>query len=135
MERERIITAGIIVGLFGGLVGGPIASCCTYRHRWQYSLQTWVTLLLGSVSHIELERKFTLIHEHEWTGNTVTDICKKYSVSRKTYYKWINRYNNNGIGGLYDLPRVPHTMKHKIDKATEETILNLRLKRFGCNRI
>ena len=52
-----------------------------------FSLQTWVTFLLGSVTHIELERKFNLIHEHEWTGNTVTDICKKYSVSRKTYYK------------------------------------------------
>ncbi|MBV9666870.1 MAG: helix-turn-helix domain-containing protein [Nitrososphaeraceae archaeon] len=24
----------------------------------------------------------------------LTDICKKYSVSRKTYYKWKNRYNN-----------------------------------------
>jgi len=91
--------------------------------------------LPGSVSHIELQRKFNLIHEHEWTGNTVTDICKKYSVSRKTYYKWKNRYNNNGIDGLYDLSRVPYAIKYKVDKATEETILDLRLKRFGCNKI
>jgi Homeodomain-like domain len=50
-------------------------------------------------------------------------------------YKRKNRYNSNGIGGLYDLPRVPHTIKYKIDTATEETILDLRLKRFGSNRI
>ena len=31
MERERIITIGIIVGLFGGLVGGPIASLVDYN--------------------------------------------------------------------------------------------------------
>ncbi|MBV9178309.1 MAG: helix-turn-helix domain-containing protein, partial [Nitrososphaeraceae archaeon] len=64
------------------------------------------------------------------------DICKKYSVSRKTYYKkWKNRYNNSGIDGLYDQSRVPHAIKYKVDRATEETIMDLRLKRFGCNRI
>ena len=77
---------------------------------------------------IEIERKFNLIHEHEWTCNTVTGICKKYDVSRKTYYKWKNRYDNNGIDGLHDLSRVPGTIKYKVDTATEETILDLRLK-------
>lgn len=94
-----------------------------------------VTLLLGSVYPIEIERKFNLIHEHEWTGNTVTGICKKCGVSRKTYYKRKNRYDNNCIDGLHDLSRVPRTIKYKVDTATEETILDLRLKRFGCNRI
>lgn len=56
-------------------------------------------------------------------------------MSRKTYYKWKNRYDNSGIDGLHDLSRVPHTIKYKVDTATEETILDLRLKRFGCNRI
>ncbi|MBV9176868.1 MAG: helix-turn-helix domain-containing protein, partial [Nitrososphaeraceae archaeon] len=78
--------------------------------------------MLGSVSPIKIERRFNLIHEHEWTGSsTVTDICKKYSVSRKTYYKkWKNRYNNSGIDGLYDQSRVPHAIKYKVDRATEE---------------
>ena len=69
------------------------------------------------------------------TCNTVTGICKKYGVSRKTYYKWKNRYDNNGIDGLHDLSKVPGTIKYKVDTATEETILDLRLKRSGCNRI
>lgn len=30
MERERIITIAIMAGLFGGLVGGPIASLVDY---------------------------------------------------------------------------------------------------------
>jgi hypothetical protein len=30
MERERIITIAILVGLFGGLVGGPVASLADY---------------------------------------------------------------------------------------------------------
>ena len=69
------------------------------------------------------------------TGNTVNDICKKYGVSRKTYYKWKARYENNGINGLHDVSKVPRTIKYKVDTATEETILDLGLKRFGCNRI
>jgi putative transposase len=39
------------------------------------------------------------------------------------------------MGGLYDLSTVPHTIKYKVDRVTEETILDLRLKRFGCNKI
>jgi len=85
---------------------------------------------------IETRTKFNLIHEHEWTGSTVSSICKKYGVSRKTYYKWRNRYDRKGIEGLHDLSRVPHTIKYKVSQEIEETILDLRLeKRFGCNRI
>ncbi|MBV9178199.1 MAG: hypothetical protein JO297_14305, partial [Nitrososphaeraceae archaeon] len=39
------------------------------------------------------------------------------------------------MDGLYDLSRAPHTIKYKVDRATKETILDLRLKRFGCTRI
>jgi len=85
--------------------------------------------------HIEIETKFNLIHEHGWSGNTVTSICKEYDVSRKTYYKWKNRYNREGVAGLYDQSRAPRTIKYKVTQETEETIIDLRLKRFGCNRI
>jgi transposase len=69
------------------------------------------------------------------SGNTVTSICKEYDVSRKTYYKWKNRYNREGVAGLYDQSRAPRTIKYKVTQETEETIIDLRLKRFGCNRI
>ncbi|MBV9175715.1 MAG: transposase [Nitrososphaeraceae archaeon] len=88
--------------------------------------------------HIEINTRFNLIHEKEWTGNTISSICKRYGVSRKTYYKWKNRYKQKGIDGLSDLSRRPHTIKYnkKITSEVEETILDLRLtKRFGCSRI
>jgi DNA invertase Pin-like site-specific DNA recombinase len=53
--------------------------------------------------HIEIRRKFNLIHEKEWTGDTINSICKRYGVSRKTYYKWNNRYKQKGIEGLSDI--------------------------------
>lgn len=30
MDREKVITAAIMAGLFGGLVGGPVASLADY---------------------------------------------------------------------------------------------------------
>jgi len=87
--------------------------------------------------HIEIRTKFNIIHEREWTGEPVSNICKRYSVSRKSYYKWKNRYKQKGIWGLLDLSRRPHNIKYrKVTSEIQETILDLRLtKRFGCNRI
>ncbi len=85
---------------------------------------------------IETWTRFKLIHEPEWTGMSVSDICRKYEVSRKTFYKWKNRYSKNGMEGLKDLSRKPYSSKSKVTKEYEETILDLRLnKRFGPNRI
>ena len=87
--------------------------------------------------HIEIRTKFNLIHEKEWIGDTISNICKRYGVSRKTYYKWNNRYKLKGMEGLSDTSRRPHNINYKkITPELEETILDLRLtKRFGCNRI
>ncbi|MGA7899116.1 MAG: helix-turn-helix domain-containing protein [Nitrososphaeraceae archaeon] len=87
--------------------------------------------------HIEINRRFNLIHEKECTGDTISNICKRYGVSRKTYYKWNNRYKQKGIEGLSDSSRRPHNIKYKkVTSEIEETILDLRLtKRFGCSRI
>ena len=86
---------------------------------------------------IEIRTKFNLIHEKEWTGDTISNICKRYGVSRKTYYKWKSRYEKKGIEGLSNISRRPHNIKHKkVTPEVEETIIDLRLtKRFGCSRI
>lgn len=86
---------------------------------------------------IELQTKFNLIHEKEWTGDSVIDICNRYQISRKVYYKWKNRYLKYGINGLEDRSRKPHNIQPvKVTNEIEQQILNLRItKRFGCNRI
>jgi transposase len=46
---------------------------------------------------IEIDKRYNLIHEKEWTGESVSIICKRYGTSRKSYYKWKNRYKEKGI--------------------------------------
>jgi transposase InsO family protein len=85
---------------------------------------------------IETWTRFKLIHEPEWTGMTVSDVCRKYGVSRETFYKWRDRYIKHGMEGLKDLSRKPHNITSKVTEEFEEAILDLRLnKRFGANRI
>jgi transposase len=72
----------------------------------------------------------------DWSYYYVSVICKRYGVSRKTYYKWKKRYKQKGIDGLSDLSKRPHNIKYKkvTSEIQEEAILDLRLtKRFGCN--
>lgn len=38
---------------------------------------------------------------------TMTQLCAAFDISRKTGYKWLERYRAFGPGGLHDLPRAP----------------------------
>ncbi|MGI0037353.1 MAG: hypothetical protein ACRD99_03245 [Nitrososphaera sp.] len=47
MDRERIITILILIGLFGGLIGGPIASLADYyappeRRFWLFIIPEFI---------------------------------------------------------------------------------------------
>lgn len=39
---------------------------------------------------------------------TMSALCEEFGISRKTGYKWLERYRSNGVAGLCDLPRAPH---------------------------
>jgi transposase InsO family protein len=38
---------------------------------------------------------------------TMAGLCEAYGISRKTGYKWLERFKAHGPGGLHDLPRAP----------------------------
>jgi putative transposase len=40
---------------------------------------------------------------------SMTDLCAAYGISRKTGYKWLKRYDEQGRGGLGDRSRAPTT--------------------------
>ena len=39
--------------------------------------------------------------------DTMSLICERFGISRKTGYKWLGRYERLGVAGLYDLPKAP----------------------------
>lgn len=56
----------------------------------------------------EQRMKFITAYLDGEAGWTVTQLCECFGVSRKTGYKWIDRYAHRGLRGLEDRSRAPH---------------------------
>jgi putative transposase len=57
---------------------------------------------------------------------SVLELCARYGVSRKTGYKWIERFEEEGRHGLVDRSRAPKTCPHRIDPLVARTICDAR---------
>lgn len=65
-----------------------------------------------------MDLRVQLIQEYR-DGQSITALAEIYEVSRKTVYKWLARYDSEGVAGLADLSRAPH---HSPDKVGEGLI-------------
>jgi len=59
---------------------------------------------------------------------SVTELCELYGVSRKTGYKWIDRYLRQGPAGLEEQSRRPQTSPNR----TAEEIVAAILEPAAC---
>lgn len=56
----------------------------------------------------------------------ISRLCREYNISRKTAYKWINRYSKEGILGLNDRSRRPGHMPSRTNANRLNLIISLR---------
>jgi putative transposase len=66
-----------------------------------------------------------------------SELCDHYDISRKTGYKWIERYEEDGPGALEDKPRIPHHFPNETDPRIVDALLDLRRKHtyWGAKKI
>ena len=66
-----------------------------------------------------------------------TKICRKYGISTKTGYKWLNRFTESGIAGLEDQPKAARNIRNKTDVEIVNRLLRLKLKHkaWGSKKI
>lgn len=57
---------------------------------------------------------------------TMTELCERYGISRKTGYKWADRYGEEGLAGLADRSRVPKSCPHTTAEELVKDLLELR---------
>lgn len=60
--------------------------------------------------------------------SSMSDICDHFSISRKTGYKWLNRYGASGACGLDDRSRAPHSNPREVLPEIVEAVLAVRLR-------
>jgi len=56
----------------------------------------------------------------------VSELCAHYGISRKTGYKWIDRYLHDGPQGLEDLSRTPYSSPHRTPAHVEAALIEIR---------
>ena len=60
-------------------------------------------------------------------GANVSELCRRFGVSRKTGYKWLSRYAAEGSAGLADQSRRPLEPAGRTSDALERRVLELRV--------
>jgi transposase InsO family protein len=64
----------------------------------------------------------------EWT---MIELCERYGISRKTGYKWLERYYEHGPGGLAERSHAPFKHGRATPKAVADAIIALRRERMS----
>ena len=78
----------------------------------------------NEVTKMSLRREFINFALKE--GANISLLCKRFNISRKTGYKWLNRYLEKGEKGLEDESRCPLASPLKTSDVMEKLILELR---------
>lgn len=59
---------------------------------------------------------------------TMTELCERFAISRKTGYKWLHRYDAGGRPALANHSRRPHGHPHAIPDRVVQRLLETRLR-------
>lgn len=60
---------------------------------------------------------------------SMTELCADYGISRKTGYKWLDRYQQEGGGGLGDRRRTPHAHPKQLPEEVVQRCISLKLEK------
>ena len=76
-----------------------------------------VTRMSQRVEFVSLARK---------AESNLAEICRRFGISRRIGYKWLERYDLEGIAGLQDRSRRPQTSPKRTPDFMEEAVLAVR---------
>lgn len=68
--------------------------------------------------------RFVLAHQRGLYS--MTELCARFGVSRKTGYKWLGRFEEGGLDGLSDRSRAPKTCSHQTAPELEALVVACR---------
>ncbi len=75
-------------------------------------------------SLMSVKKEFVALAISEHSG--VSELCRRFGISRKTAYKWINRYAAEGESGLLEKSRKPFYSPNATPLDSQEAIFEIR---------
>lgn len=84
-----------------------------------------------------MDQRLQFVSDHQRGISTMVELCARYGISRKTGYKWLDRYAEDGPPGLLEQSRRPHACPHATDPLVMEALLELRRRhpRWGPKKL
>jgi transposase InsO family protein len=76
-----------------------------------------------------MDERMHFIVEHGSNEWTMTELCERYEISRKTGYKWLERYRLEGVTGFSERSRAPASHGRATPEHLAEAIIGLRRER------
>jgi putative transposase len=73
-----------------------------------------------------VEQRWQFIEEWRSGLWTMAELCRHYELTRKIGYKWVSRYEDQGMAGLEDRRRDPHHHPNMLAEEQERAIIELR---------
>ena len=59
-------------------------------------------------------------------GAPVTEVARRYGITRQTLHRWLRRYASDGLSGLVDRASTPRSCPHQMDPQVEAQVVALR---------
>ena len=83
------------------------------------------------------EQRLNFIKEHIEAKVPFTKLCQNYGISRKTGYKWLERFLEKGEEGLRNLSRAPHSHPHELSNEVVQSIIEMKetFPKWGAKKI
>jgi transposase InsO family protein len=84
-----------------------------------------------------MEQRLEFVQEYESGLFTMTKLAAQYGISRKSGYKWLERFAVEGPAGLFDRSRRPQTSPHATDPELIDALVALRRRhpRWGARKL
>lgn len=73
-----------------------------------------------------MDQKTQFLSEYLRDSLSFAELCRRYSISRKTGYKWVSRYETEGGAGLDDRSRRPHVHPRQTPDVIRSAIIRAR---------
>jgi hypothetical protein len=73
-----------------------------------------------------MSERSRFIHDRLSTEWSMAELCSNYGISRKTGYKWLNRFLEEGRPGLTDRSRAPLSCPHKTPDHIVQLLIEAR---------
>ena len=76
-----------------------------------------------------MDERMKFIVECESGNWSMAEACRRARISRKTGYKWMSRYGEEGVDGLKDRSCASRGHPNAVDARTEHGVLEMKRRR------